>query len=293
MIYDIGLKISYDYDQPANAGRHLLRLKPAALAGEQSIVSLMLDILPEAEERVDRSDFFGNEAVEISYRSPHKSIVFELKCRVDRHAPDRGAIVSPALSGLNDVLSGFNSLAPDSPHHFLGRSPRVRPTPEMDAYTAAVTKDGMTVFQLVQSLASALHRDMKFDPKATTVDTSPEEAFAGKHGVCQDFAHIMIACLRGAGVPAGYVSGFLRTIPPKGKARLSGADAMHAWVRAWCGPEAGWVEYDPTNNMLVADDHIVIARGRDYSDVSPVKGVLRTAGSQVTKQAVDVVPLTS
>jgi transglutaminase-like putative cysteine protease len=101
----------------------------------------------------------------------------------------------------------------------------------------------------------------------------------------------MIACLRGVGVPAGYVSGFLRTIPPKGKARLSGADAMHAWVRVWCGPEAGWVEYDPTNNLLVADDHIVIARGRDYSDVSPVKGVLRTAGSQVTKQAVDVVPL--
>ncbi|MEQ1753722.1 MAG: transglutaminase family protein [Micropepsaceae bacterium] len=291
MIYDIDLKISYDYDQPANAGRHLLRLKPATLAGEQSVVSMVLNIEPEAEERVDKSDFFGNEAVEIAYRSPHKKIVFDLKCRVDRHAPDRGVIVSPDLPRLGGEVAAINTLAPDSPHHFLGRSPRVRPAPEMDAYTEVVVREGMTAFKLVQALAEALHRDMKFDPKATTVDTSPEEAFAGRHGVCQDFAHIMIACLRGAGVPAGYVSGFLRTIPPKGKQRLSGADAMHAWVRAWCGAEAGWVEYDPTNNLLVADDHIVIARGRDYSDVSPVKGVLRTAGSQVTKQSVDVIPL--
>jgi transglutaminase-like putative cysteine protease len=101
----------------------------------------------------------------------------------------------------------------------------------------------------------------------------------------------MIACLRGIGIPAGYVSGFLRTIPPAGKERLAGADAMHAWVRAWCGTEAGWIEFDPTNNLLVANDHIVIARGRDYADVAPVKGVLRTAGSQTTEQSVDVVPL--
>jgi len=199
--------------------------------------------------------------------------------------------VSPVLAALEAEIAAELSLGPQSPHHFLGRSPRVRPMPEMNAYAGALLRGGMTAHELVLALGSALHRDMKFDPKATTVDTAPEEAFAGRHGVCQDFAHIMIACLRGAGVPAGYVSGFLRTIPPKGKPRLSGADAMHAWVQAWCGHEAGWVEYDPTNNLLVGDDHIVVARGRDYSDVSPVKGVLRTAGSQVTKQEVDVVPL--
>jgi transglutaminase-like putative cysteine protease len=144
----------------------------------------------------------------------------------------------------------------------------------------------------MKAIGEALHRDMVFDSKATTVDTSPEEAFAGKRGVCQDFAHIMIACLRGVGMPAGYVSGFLRTIPPKGKPRLSGADAMHAWVRGWCGAETGWVEFDPTNNLLVQNDHVVIGRGRDYSDVAPVKGVMRTAGSQTSEQAVDVIPLT-
>lgn len=290
MIYDIGLKISYDYDLPVNAGRHILRLAPAALPGEQDIISLQLTIDPAPEECMERRDFFGNAAVEISHRAPHEHIVFDLACRVDRHAPPRGEIVSSPLAALASEMANVHSLDPASPHHFLGRSPRVRPVPDMDAYTRALVGEETTTFGLVKALAEALHRDMKFDPRATTVDTSPEDAFAGRHGVCQDFAHIMIACLRGAGVPAGYVSGFLRTLPPKGKPRLAGADAMHAWVRAWCGHSAGWVEYDPTNNLLVVDDHIVIARGRDYSDVSPVKGVLRTAGSQVSKQSVDVIP---
>jgi transglutaminase-like putative cysteine protease len=117
------------------------------------------------------------------------------------------------------------------------------------------------------------------------------DAFAARHGVCQDFSHIMIACLREIGVPAGYVSGFLRTEPPEGQPRLEGADAMHAWVAAWCGTQTGWVEFDPTNAIRVSSDHIVVARGRDYSDVAPVKGVLWTAGSQTTKQVVDVIPL--
>lgn len=291
MLYDIRLKISYDYDQPANAGRHMLRVMPANLPDEQQVVSANLMIDPQAEERVERTDFFGNSAVEIAYRSSHEKIVFDLQCRVDRHAPDRGFITSPPPQQLTEEIAAYNTLDAAAPHHFLGRSPRVRPTPEMDAYTAALVNPDMPAFETMQAIGQALHRDMVFDPKATTVDTSPEEAFAGRHGVCQDFAHLMIACLRGVGIPAGYVSGFLRTIPPAGQPRLSGADAMHAWVRGWCGTQTGWVEFDPTNNLLVQNDHVVIARGRDYSDVAPVKGVLRTAGSQTSEQAVDVIPL--
>ncbi len=127
-------------------------------------------------------------------------------------------------------------------------------------------------------LCLAIHKDFKYDKDATKVDTGPVEAFALKRGVCQDFAHVMIAGLRGVGIPAGYVSGFLRTIPPKGKPRLEGADAMHAWVRVWCGQHAGWVEFDPTNAMLAGPDHITIGHGRDYADISPIVGVLRTSG---------------
>ncbi len=161
----------------------------------------------------------------------------------------------------------------------------------MTAYAREQLSAGMTVADAVRSVGLALHRDMKFDPDATTVDTPPAEAFDRRHGVCQDFAQVMIACLRGVGIPAGYVSGFLRTIPPRGQPRLEGADAMHAWVRAWCGWQAGWVEFDPTNAMLAGTDHIVVARGRDYGDVSPVKGILRTAGDQTSEQAVDVIPV--
>jgi transglutaminase-like putative cysteine protease len=161
----------------------------------------------------------------------------------------------------------------------------------MTLYARDAIVPGMTTLDAVRALGLALHRDMKFDPDATTVDTPPAEAFARRHGVCQDFAQVMIACLRGAGIPAGYVSGFLRTNPPPGKARLEGADAMHAWVRAWCGGQTGWVEFDPTNAIAAGTDHIVVARGRDYGDVAPVKGVLRIAGEQTTEHAVDVIPV--
>jgi transglutaminase-like putative cysteine protease len=135
----------------------------------------------------------------------------------------------------------------------------------------------------------AIHRDFAYDRKATRVDTLATEAFALKRGVCQDFAHVMIAGLRGVGIPAGYVSGFLRTIPPKGKPRLEGADAMHAWVRAWCGQGAGWLEFDPTNAMAAGPDHIVIGYGRDYADISPIVGMLKTSGGHEATQSVDVV----
>ncbi|WP_034007179.1 transglutaminase-like domain-containing protein, partial [Pseudomonas aeruginosa] len=123
------------------------------------------------------------------------------------------------------------------------------------------------------------------------VDTPVAEAFDMRAGVCQDFSHIMIAGLRGLGIPAGYVSGFLRTIPPAGKERLEGADATHAWVRVWCGLQLGWQEFDPTNAIPAGNDHITISHGRDYGDVSPISGVLKTSGAHEATQAVDVIPL--
>ena len=160
----------------------------------------------------------------------------------------------------------------------------------MTAYAREQVAPGMTAADAVEAIGLALHRDMSFDPDATTVDTPPSEAFARRHGVCQDFAQVMIASLRGIGIPAGYVSGFLRTNPPPGQPRLEGADAMHAWVRAWSGGQTGWIEYDPTNAMPAGTDHILVARGRDYGDVAPVKGMLRIAGDQKTEHAVDVIP---
>ncbi len=213
----------------------------------------------------------------------------KVQARVDREFTPPALDLSPRLQGFEAIVMRHRSLAAQSPHHFTGPSRRVIQDAAIAAYARAVTADDMTVMQAATAINDALFRDMGFDPDATHVDTPAGEAFSQRRGVCQDFSHVMITALRAIGVPAGYVSGFLRTIPPEGQPRLEGADAMHAWVTVWCGEEAGWVELDPTNGIAVANDHIVVAVGRDYADVAPVSGVLKIAGAQVITQAVDVV----
>jgi transglutaminase-like putative cysteine protease len=142
-----------------------------------------------------------------------------------------------------------------------------------------------------QRLMEAIHREFRYDPKATGAETPPLVAFNQRSGVCQDFAHIMIIAARANGVPAAYVSGYLRTLPPPGQPRLVGADAMHAWVNIWCGDELGWIGFDPTNNILVHEDHIVTAMGRDYADVAPIDGVFHGGVGQTMDVSVDVAPL--
>ena len=139
-------------------------------------------------------------------------------------------------------------------------------------------------------LTHRIHTDFRFDPEATEVSTPIETIFEKRRGVCQDFSHLQIACLRSLGLPARYVSGYLRTLPPPGKPRLAGADASHAWCSVWC-PEFGWVDFDPTNDCIPSDSHITVAWGRDYSDVSPVYGVLLGGGEHALNVGVDVVPI--
>lgn len=290
-LYDIKLEFGYRYEQPATMGRHVLRLQPLNIDEQQQLVSGLVRIDPLPDDRRDGVDFFGNARSEISFDRPVRKVTFTLTARVRRTANPPQFDLSPALDRLGEDLALARSLGPASPHHFTGISERIRPNTAMTAYARENIAQGTSAFQAVLSIGRALHRDMAFDQKATDVDTDAHEAFEARSGVCQDFSHIMIACLRGVGIPAGYVSGFLRTIPPPGKERLEGADAMHAWVQAWCGTEMGWIQFDPTNDTLVAGDHIVTAIGRDYADVSPIRGALRAAGRQKASQKVDVIPL--
>ncbi|MEM8703355.1 MAG: transglutaminase family protein [Pseudomonadota bacterium] len=290
MLYDVNLEITYDYDSPANSGRHSLRLVPATIPGEQRLVSSSVRLSPGPTERRNRTDFFGNAVTDAVFRRAHNELAFRLTARIDRTSVPHELDISPQLPLLKKELSGIQSLGPDEPVHFLTASPRLPLAPAFAVYAQEHTNPEMSAVAAVEAIGKALHEDMDFDADATTVDTPAIDAFERRHGVCQDFSHIMIACLRSIGIPAGYVSGFLRTIPPEGQQRLEGADAMHAWVRAWCGIESGWIEYDPTNALRVGQDHIVVARGRDYGDTAPVKGVLRTSGTQTTGHKVDVVP---
>lgn len=291
MLYDISARIRYDYDPPAAAGRNLLRLMPADLPGRQRLVAGQVTALPAPDERTDRTDFFGNAVVETVHRAPARTTEFVLRARVDRLASGPEMDLSPPLPLLGPEIAGVADLSAGAPHHFLGSSPRVPVAAAIADFAREATEGAGSVRAAVEALGRALHGAMTFDATATTVDTPAAEAFAARRGVCQDFAHVMIAGLRALGVPAAYVSGFLRTDPPPGRPRLEGADAMHAWVRAWCGWRAGWVDYDPTNACPAGEAHVQVAVGRDYDDVAPVQGVLRTSGGQHSRQAVDVHPV--
>jgi transglutaminase-like putative cysteine protease len=298
MRYDIRLTIAHRYDQPADHLRTLVRVLPRDLAGRQIVATRRLEVAPLPSERRDGADFFGNATVSLAFHAPVAALDLTLLAQVERLAMPPRLDLSPDLAGLRRELAAQRGLGPEAPLHFLGASPRIPDAadPEEDAiaaYAAArVAEAGArTAMEAVTALGRALHADMRFDAGATDVDTPPAEAFAARHGVCQDFSHVMIAGLRSLGVPAAYVSGFLRTVPPPGQPRLEGADAMHAWVAAWGGSEMGWIDYDPTNACLVGVDHITVAYGRDYGDVAPVKGALRSGGGQSSTQAVDVIPL--
>ena len=288
MRYDIRLTIDYRYQAASDHVRNILRLLPSDGPG-QRVTARLLTVTPPPDERRDGVDFFGNAVSEVIWHEPIDTITLRVRAQAERFAPG-GADLSPPLDGLAACLTGAD-LGPSSPQHFLAPSPRIAPQPAITAFARAARCPGQTVRAAVEAVGRALHGVMIYDAEATDVTTPPQEAFSARRGVCQDFAQIMIAGLRAIGVPAAYVSGFLRTYPPEGQPRLEGVDAMHAWVAAWCGPVQGWVEYDPTNAQWAGEDYITVATGRDYADVAPVKGAIRTAGGQESAQAVDVIPL--
>ncbi|KPF46284.1 transglutaminase family protein [Rhizobium sp. G187] len=291
MLYDITLHIGYSYEVPATGAHHMLRLLPLSLPDRQRLVAGAVTVTPAPDEISTFTDFFRHATSHAILRSPHEKLDIRMQARVMLQAQPLSADFSPILDRLPPEIAETWSLEPESPHHFIGTSPRLPRDKQIAAYAREQLKPSMTVRQIAEQLCARIHKDFKYDAAATTVDTTPTEAFALKRGVCQDFSHVMIVALRSLGIPAGYVSGFLRTIPPPGKERLEGADAMHAWVRVWCGKLTGWLEFDPTNDVPAGTDHIVVGYGRDYADVAPVIGVLKSYGSHKTEQAVDVIPI--
>jgi len=291
MLYDIRLKLDYEYPSPVAGGRHLIRVMPLDLPGAQRVIAARVALDPVPEERRDWVDFFGNRVTTALFREAHDHLFISLSARVQVTKAARVLDMSPDIATLGQEIEASLELDALSPQHYLSASPRIALEPDITEYAAASLKPGITVWALADDLCRRIHDDFEYDPEATDVGTSPREAFGLKRGVCQDFSHVMIAGLRGVGVPAGYVSGFLRTIPPPGTERLEGADAMHAWVRVWCGRDIGWCEFDPTNACTAGDDHITVGYGRDYSDISPIVGVLKGFGSHGSSHSVDVIPI--
>ncbi len=291
MIYDIRHVTSYSYENPVGFARCSLRLEPRDGDG-QELISHSVDIRPRPAERTVRRDFFGTHTESVLIEVPHRTLRIDSRSRVSvfRRAPGR-ATQGPAWESVRDMAFEATSLGPTSPIGYVFASPLVPVQPPVTDYASLSFAPGSGILAGAVDLMHRIRTDFKYDRKATVISTPLKEVFEKRHGVCQDFAHVMIAGLRGLGLPAAYVSGYLRTIPPPGKPRLQGADATHAWVSLWCGEEIGWVGLDPTNDVLVENDHIVLAVGRDFSDVSPVDGIIVGSRKQKLGVAVDVLPV--
>ncbi len=291
MHYRITHRTTYRHSETVPLCQNALWLTPRDDEWQKRL-SHQLEITPAPTNRGTRTDYFGNEVtyftLDNGYRSLEIVSVSEVKV-VPPSDKDRAAD-SPAWEALaGDDCDDLSSSGIDR-FQYRFDSPLSIASDDLADYARVSFTPHRPIFEAARELTRRIHADFAYDPCATTVQTSVAEAFNLKRGVCQDFAHVEIACLRSLGLPARYVSGYLRTIPPSGQPRLVGADASHAWVSVYCGA-AGWVDFDPTNDLVPSTDHVTIGWGRDYNDVTPVRGLFIGGGHHELNVSVDVAPI--
>lgn len=290
MTYQILHRTHYQYSEPVSVSHHAARVMPRQ-SGHQQLEEFALIMEPEPAVRKMRTDYFGNGVCFFSLQERHREFFLEASSRVTVSARTPPApTLSPPWEEAVDLFRDPVSPGVVEPYQFCFDSPMVRTSPELAKYARESFEEEVPLLVAVTDLTRRVFTDFQYDPVATTVATPLEEVWEQRRGVCQDFAHVAIACLRSLGVPARYVSGYLRTRPPAGQPRRVGADASHAWFAAYC-PSIGWVDFDPTNNLLPGEEHITVACGRDFSDVSPLSGIISGGGSHEVTVSVDVEPV--
>jgi transglutaminase-like putative cysteine protease len=289
LIYRVRHRTTYAYEAEVTFARCVLRLTPRSSAA-QTVMETSLCVSPDPTAASERLGPFGEMATTVIIETPHRALVIEANARVEVHTPPGRLDFAVPWERVRAQALRAGDLGREGPAGFIYPSARAPLTGAITEYARLSFPPGRGVVDAATELMGRMRRDFTFDAEATDVSTRPLEAFEARRGVCQDFAHIMICGLRGLGLPARYVSGFLRTYPPPGRPRLEGADATHAWVSLWCGEDAGWIGFDPTNDVLAQDEHIVLAAGRDYADVAPIDGIILAPGKQTLEVEVDVVP---
>ena len=291
MMYRVKHVTTYRYGDPVLLAHHLAHLTPRQTP-HQTCLRAQLRITPQPAE-IDESgvDYYGNPTAFFGLRDPHGTLTVQVTSKVEvraRELPaaDRGE----PWAGPRDPLAGLSGDTLIEVADFCFDSPFVAVSPDIRAYAEASFPAGRPLMGCLLDLNSRIRHEFAYDPAATTVATPLSEVLAQRRGVCQDFAHLFIACVRAMGLPARYVSGYLLTKPPPGKPKLRGSDASHAWVSVFL-PEIGWVDFDPTNNCLPNEEHVTLGWGRDFDDVSPLRGVVLGGGEHRLKVGVDVEPI--
>ncbi len=279
---------SYHYGEPVPLSHHAAHLRPRGDTGQRHH-SVDVKITPfPAVLRDDATDYFGNPTTFFTIQDPHTTLELESTFEVETHpAPVPPADGGTAWESVRLHLAADSDPAVEPALDFLYASAQVPLLPEARAYAESSFTPGRPLVEAVLDLTRRIHADFKFDPDATSVGIPLAEVFDQRKGVCQDFAHAGIACLRATGLAARYVSGYIRTVAAPGKEKLQGADASHAWLSVFL-PGWGWLDVDPTNDKTAGEDHVVVAWGRDYDDVSPIRGVVLGGGEHHVDVAVDV-----
>jgi transglutaminase-like putative cysteine protease len=285
--YSITHTTHYQYSNPVTLCHNEAHLLPRSLS-RQRCLDARLYVQPTPAVYHERKDFFGNRVVYFSIEEPHSTLAVTASSEMEMTSlapPDLQA--TPTWEEVQQFLRQGMSRGVLEARQFLLDSPMVTTSAPFADYAMEVFTPSRPLLLATQELMRRIFAEFTYDPEFTTVATPVSDVFAHKRGVCQDFAHFAIACMRSLGLAARYISGYLETLPPAGQPQLVGATASHAWLSVYC-PELGWVDFDPTNDLMPADRHIVVAWGRDYSDVTPVKGTILGGGEHELKVEVEV-----
>lgn len=288
--YHVEHETRYAYTAPVSQSWQLARLTPRALPWQRLLSHLLL-VDPPADERHDVADSFGNAVTHFALHRAHRLLRVNMRCTVEvGERPVPGPVPGgETWEAVRERLQRGPQFGDLVPARMGEPTPLVPLSAAAHDYAAASLAPGRDWLGAVCDLMHRIHADFEFEPGATTVSTSVDEVLRQRRGVCQDFAHLLLACLRAHGLAARYVSGYLLTEPPPGQPRLLGVDASHAWVAAY-SPSHGWVEFDPTNDQLADQRYITLAWGADFADVVPLRGVILGGGTQEMAVSVSVAP---
>lgn len=290
MIFEVSHKTVYHYASPVAQSHHLVHLSPRPHE-RQRIIRHSLVIAPDPAQRNDFTDYFGNPASAVAIENSHSELSIHSRILIEVNAPPRIDLEKSAP--WEEVAQAMSPS--QGPHEldvvqYVPPSHHTPPCRSLLAFAQSSFPPGRPVLACAMDLTTRIYRDFTYDNSATDVATTISKILRIRRGVCQDFAHLLIATFRLMGLPARYVSGYLLTKAPPGKPKLIGSDASHAWASVWA-PGIGWVDFDPTNNIIPREEHITLAFGRDFQDVSPVTGVLLGGGAHQVDVAVDVAPV--
>jgi transglutaminase-like putative cysteine protease len=289
MIYRVTHRTAFTYTQSVAISHHVLRLTPRPHPRQQVIRS-SIHINPPPTIRSDGHDYFSNPMIHLTVQTPHHTFSVEADTLIDVTKPHPIQLdQSPPWDHVVQQLHGSNDPTILEAQHFLYASPYISLDDSTYDFVHECFPEGRPILAGVMDLTRRIFQEFRYEGGVTDISTPITEVLASRKGVCQDFAHLEIAALRCLGLPARYVSGYLLTHPPEGQEKLVGADASHAWISAW-SPNIGWVDFDPTNNLIPGDEHITLAWGRDYGDVSPINGFMIGGGEHTLEVSVDVSP---